>query len=322
MATISVVIPVYRAEGLVHELVRRLHASLSTISSDYEIVLVDDRSKDSSWDEITAACKDPRVKGVRLSRNFGQHHAITAGLDVCDGDWVVVMDCDLQDQPEEIPRLYAKAQEGYKVVRAQRRGRKDRWLKRLTSRLFYAVFNWMTGMHYNAEVGNFRLISREVVSYLRRMREQTRGFSIMVDWLGFPTADVPVTHAARGGDGKSSYTWVKLLRLGGQLIVAYSNRPLWLAVRWGFGMAALSLLYGLALVMRTLVYGSAVSGWASLMVSLYFLGGVIIGMLGVLGVYLAKVFDEVKARPLYAIDAMINVDANKLQCRNEALRWY
>ncbi|MCX7846946.1 MAG: glycosyltransferase family 2 protein [bacterium] len=307
MAHISVVIPVYQAENLVDSLTERLHRALQQITPDYEVILVDDRSRDNSWQRILACSqRDKRVKGVRLARNFGQHHAITAGLDVANGEWVVVMDCDLQDEPEDIPRLYEKAQEGYQVVRAQRRVRNDPWPKAVTSRMFYALFNFMTGMHYNARVGNFRLISRNVADHMRQMREQTRAFSIMVDWLGFPTADVDVTHAARV-DGKSTYTWVKLLRLAGRIIIAYSDKPLWLAVKGGFLMSLASILWGAWYYLRVLLYGCAVPGWASTIVSLYFLGGIIIGFLGIIGLYLAKIFDETKRRPLYAIDTTVNL---------------
>jgi len=307
MAHLSVVIPVYRGAALVSELVTRLHMALRQITAEYEIVLVEDCGGDGAWEKICAeAGRDARVKGVQLSRNFGQHHAITAGLDVCDGDWVVVMDCDLQDQPEEIVRLYAKAQEGYQVVRARRVGRQDGWMKRMTSRLFYMVFNYMTGMRYDAQVGNFRLISRRVVKVLRGMREQTRGFSIMVDWLGYPTASVDVAHGARG-EGKSSYTWGKLLRLGAGIIVAYSDKPLWLAVKGGFVMSACAVVWGVGLIVRALIIGRGVPGWLSLIVSLYFLAGIIVAMLGVLGVYLGKTFDESKRRPLYAVQAVVNM---------------
>ncbi|HAA57373.1 MAG TPA: glycosyltransferase, partial [Myxococcales bacterium] len=230
MAHISVVIPFYRAEDCVDELYRRLKESIETITEDFEIILVEDCGGDRSWPKIEALCQqDKRVKAVQFSRNFGQHYGITAGLDLCDGDWVVVMDCDLQDRPEEIPRLYEKAQEGFDVVLAERADRQDRFLKILTSRLFFRVFNFLSDLKYNGDVGNFRIISRRVVDAIRPIREQLRFFGGMVEWAGFPTTSIPVKHAARFA-GTSTYTLRKMLNLSLHFIVAYSDKPLRLSV--------------------------------------------------------------------------------------------
>src|SRR5688572_25417042 len=173
MPHVSIVTPVYRAEGCIEELYRRLVAALSPITQDFEIVMVEDCGGDRSWDIIRElARKDPRVKGLQFSRNFGQHYGITAGIDHCDGDWVVVMDCDLQDQPEEIPRLYAKALEGYDVVLARRGRRTEGAGRRAMSWLFYRIFSWLADTEYDGDAGNFRIISRKVVVNCRRMREQ------------------------------------------------------------------------------------------------------------------------------------------------------
>ena len=301
MAHISVVIPVYKAEGCIEELYRRLSASLTIITPDFEIVLVEDCGGDRSWPMIVdLARRDSRVKGIQFSRNFGQHYGITAGLDMCDGDWVVVMDCDLQDRPEEIPRLYAKAQEGYDVVLARRGTRKDPALKRLTSWLFYKAFSYLADMKYDGETGNFRIISRKVVVAFRSMRETLRFFGGMVAWMGFPTASIDVQHDERFS-GQTSYTFRKLWRLAARTIIAYSDKPLRLAVTFGFSMSALAFLYGGYIVYSALARGVSVMGWSSLIISLYFLAGIIISILGILGVYLGKAFNEVKRRPLYII---------------------
>lgn len=172
---LSVVIPVYKAENCLGELYRRLKASLESVSPDFEVVLVEDCGGDNSWQMIERlAATDPRVRGIQFSRNFGQHYGITAGLDHCHGDWVVVMDCDLQDRPEEIPRLYAKAQEGYDIVLARRGVRQDPLLKRITSWLFYKIFSYLADIEYDGDSGNFRIMSRKVVTNFRRMREQLR----------------------------------------------------------------------------------------------------------------------------------------------------
>lgn len=301
MAHISVVIPVYRAEGCLHELYRRLKNSLETITHDFEIVMVEDCGGDNSWQIIAQLAQaDARVKGYQFSRNFGQHYGITAGLDQCTGDWAVIMDCDLQDQPEEIPRLYAKAQEGFDVVLARRGKRKDALPKRIASYAFYKLFSYLAGIRYDAEVGNFRIISKKVVKYFQTMREKLRFFGGMVDWMGFPTTSISVQHAERF-EGKSTYTFRKLLTLATETIIAYSDKPLKLSIRFGFAMSFFAFLYGLYILYRALVYGSAITGWSSLIVSFYLLGGIIIGILGIIGIYLGKTFDETKKRPLYII---------------------
>ncbi|USX21908.1 glycosyltransferase family 2 protein [Oxalobacteraceae bacterium OTU3REALA1] len=298
---ISVVIPVYKAENILDELYRRLRDALETVSTNFEIVLVEDCGGDRSWDVIERlAAADPRVVGLQFSRNFGQHYGITAGLDQCRGDWVVVMDCDLQDAPEEIPRLYAKAQEGYDVVLALRGQRQDPLLKRCTSWLFYRLFSYLADIRFDGDSGNFRIMSRQVVRNFNRMREQLRFFGGHVQWMGFPTTGLQVRHQERF-EGQSTYTFAKLWKLAADTILAYSDKPLRMAARLGLTMAAVSLGFGAYLLGRSLVEGSAIPGWASLIVSLYFIGGIIIGILGVLGVYLGKAFDETKKRPLYIV---------------------
>lgn len=299
---ISVVIPVYKAEACLLELYRRLRASLETITTDFEIILVEDCGGDRSWAIIQELAQaDPRVKGIQFSRNFGQHYGITAGLDHCSGDWVVVMDCDLQDQPEEIPKLYAKAQEGFEVVLARRGRRQDALLKRLSSRLFYATLNYLADMRYDAEVGNFRIVSCKVAEAYRQMRENLRFFGGMVDWMGFPTASINVDHAERFA-GETSYSFAKLWKLGIETIIAYSDKPLRLAIRFGFLLSLGALLYSTRIIYEALQGSYTVLGWSSLMASLYFLGGIIISLLGIIGLYLGKTFDETKRRPLYIVN--------------------
>jgi len=301
MTHLSVIIPVYKAEACLQELYKRLVKSLETITTDFEIILVEDCGGDRSWNIITElAQSDTRVKGFQFSRNFGQHYGITAGLDHCQGEWVVVMDCDLQDQPEEIPKLYAKAQEGFDVVLARRVERKDSFFKRCTSWLFGKIFCYLADIQHDNEVANFRIISKKVVASCRLMREQLRFFAGLVEWVGFPTTSIKVEHAARL-EGKSSYTFRKLWKLASEAIIAHSDKPLRLSIRFGFIVSLLAFLYGIYILIRALFYGSPISGWSSLIVSIYFMGGIIIAILGVIGIYLGKAFDEAKKRPLYII---------------------
>ncbi len=298
---ISVVIPVYKAENILGELYARLRKSLEVISPSFEIILVEDCGGDNSWEVIQdLSSADHRVRGIQFSRNFGQHCGITAGLDYCKGDWVVVMDCDLQDRPEEIPRLYKKAQEGYDIVLAKRGVRKDSALKRMSSWLFYRSFSYLADIEYDGDSGNFRIISRNVVTSFRRMREQLRFFGGLVQWMGFPTTSIQVEHAERF-EGDTTYTFSKLWRLATETIIAHSDKPLRLAVRFGFMMTFFSFCYGLYFLLNALFKGTPVAGWSSLIVSLYFIGGIIIGTLGILGIYLGKTFDETKKRPLYIV---------------------
>lgn len=298
---LSVVIPVYKAEHTLDELYRRLKAALETISTNFEILLIEDCGGDDSWQIIKRlAAADSRVRGIQFSRNFGQHYGITAGLDYCHGDWVVIMDCDLQDRPEEIPRLYAKALEGYDVVLALRGKRQDPLMKRIASWLFYKLFSYLADIKYDGDSGNFRIMSRKVVINFCQMREQLRFLGGLVQWMGFPTASIEVQHAERF-EGKSTYTFAKLWNLATDTIIAYSDKPLRLSVRFGFLMAFFAFCYGAYILGRAFVYGPPVPGWNSLIVSLYFIGGIIISILGIIGIYLGKTFDESKKRPLYIV---------------------
>lgn len=298
---ISVVVPVYKAEGCLRELYTRLTTVLDELVPTHEIIMVEDCGGDGSWDVITRLAKeDKRVHGFKFSRNFGQHYGITAGIDHAAGDWIVVMDCDLQDRPEEIPALYEEALKGNDVVVALRGQRADSLAKRIGSWLFFKIFNFLSDLNYDAEAGNFRIISRNVACNLRNMRENLRLFGGLVTWMGFATAYVRVRHSARY-EGQSSYTFAKLQKLAFETIIAYSDKPLRLAVRLGAFLAFVSFCFGVYIIARTIIRGVPVPGWSSLMVSLFFLGGIIISTLGILGIYTGKIFDEVKRRPLYVI---------------------
>ena len=299
---ISVVTPVYKAEACLEELCRRLVAALEPISPDFEIIMVEDASPDHSWEavaRITAA--EPRCKGLRLSRNFGQHYAITAGLEHAAGEWVVVMDCDLQDQPEEIGKLFQTAKDGlFDVVFGRRLQRQDRWLKRMSSQCFYAVYNYFTDARFDHTVANFSISRRAVIEEFLRLREHNRSFPLFIQWLGFSVGYVEVVHAERFA-GKTSYTLGKLLRLSAESIVAQSNKPLHLSIAMGLLLALAAFLVALYYFAKYFVHGIPVTGWTSMMVSLWFIGGVLLANLGVLGLYLGRVFNEVKNRPLYVI---------------------
>jgi len=303
---ISIVSPVYRAEKIIPELVSRISNAVSHITDNYEIILVDDCSPDNSWQAIEFACeKDSKIKGIKLSRNFGQHYAITAGLDYAKGEWVVVMDCDLQDLPEEISKLYAKAQEGNKIVFAQRKIRKDGFFKKLSSRLFYLVFNYFTETKYDHTIANFGIYSQQVISNFRLMKEQNRAFPLFIQWLGFQPVFIEVEHSSRF-EGKSSYTFTKLINLAIDVIVAQSNKPLKLSIQFGLSISFISFIIGLYFVIKYLIFNIHVPGFTSIIVSLFFVSGLIFAHFGLLGLYVGKIFNETKNRPLYIIDIELN----------------
>ncbi len=305
-AHLSVVIPVYHARDCMSELYRRLVLALESITPYFELVLVEDCGGDGSWEAIAAlAARDPRVKGIQLSRNFGQHYAITAGLDHASGDWVVVMDCDLQDQPEEIEKLYRKAQEGYDMVFARRAFRKDSWGKTLRSRLFNQLMGWLTGEKFDGALCSFSISSKRAILASRAYRERDRAFFLIMKDIGFPLACLDVEHAPRFA-GETSYTWGKLFRLSSQVIVSSSTRPLHLSIRAGTLVAGLGFLAILYLVLRYFLMNIAVVGWTSLIVVLTFFFGLLLIQLGVIGLYIGKTFEESKRRPLYHINEFLN----------------
>lgn len=299
----SVVVPVYGCSSCLYELHERLRSSLRTITENYEIILVNDASPTASWEVICELSKqDSRVRGINLSRNFGQHYAITAGLDFSRGDWVVVMDCDLQDQPEEIIKLYRKAQEGFDLVVGRRTNRQDGYFKKLGSRGFNLVFDYFTGSQLDNRIGNFGLYSKRVVSSIRSMREQNRSFGLFAYWVGFRRAEIDIIHAARK-EGRSGYTLRRLVNLAIDSIVAHSNTLLMLTIKTGFLMAVGAVLFSLWLAVRYFISGGGVTGWTSLMVSIYFTAGLMITCIGVVGLYVGKIFNEVKGRPLYIVQS-------------------
>ncbi|CAH0218274.1 glycosyltransferase [Pseudomonas koreensis] len=305
---ISVVIPVYKAEPLVDELLKQLTIELKGITSRYEIILVEDRSPDNSWLEIQKAQKlYPHIKAVRLSRNFGQHHAISAGLSLADGDWVIVMDCDLQDQPSEISKLYHEAQKGFDIVLARRAARQDNRLKRLSSRIFYSALGYLTGVEQDATVANFGIYSRKVIAAINRMPESIRYFPTMVRWVGFKSTKLDVVHAARP-EGETSYNFKRLLNLSLDICLANSEKPIRLAIKFGLLVAFTGFLYAAIIAIRAILGEIPVLGYASILVSVWVLSGLMICIMGVIGLYVGKSFEGIKNRPLYLIDEIEDND--------------
>jgi len=303
---ISVVIPVYGCAKAIPELYMRLCQTMECITESYEIVLVDDCCPQNSWKEITKICeKDKKVKGIRLSRNFGQMKAILAGLESSNGDMVVVMDCDLQDRPEAIIDLYHKLQEGYDTVFSVRKNRKDNFLTKLLSLCFYRVYNYFTGGVYDNKIGNFSISRRKVIDAYCRMREQNRAFGMFIRWIGFRTATIEIEGDKRFS-GTSSYSFSRKIKLALEIIITQSNKPLHFSIGIGFLIAFFSACYIVYLILRVLCIGDTPTGWTTIVASIYLIGGILLCAIGIVGIYIGNIFNETKHRPLYIIQNHLN----------------
>ncbi len=300
---LSVVIPVYNCSGCLSELHARLTASLREVTPDYEIVLVDDRSTDGAWNILRELARnDPRLRVVRLSRNFGQHAAITAGLARSTGAWTVVMDCDLQEPPEEIPRLYAKAQEGYEIVRAVREGRRHSAFRRFSATLYRRMLSEREG---EIEFSTLSIISRKVVDTFLLLRDRDREYQLVLDWLGFSQASISFAHAERQGESPSTYGLRQLVSVALDGMFFRTTVLLRWIVFAGFCIAGIGGLMAAYAVFSRYVEDTP-PGYTSIVVLLLLLSGFIIIALGVVGLYIGRIFDQVKGRPLFVVDEQID----------------
>jgi dolichol-phosphate mannosyltransferase len=303
---ISVVSPVYKGETFVDELVARCESTLEQICESYEIILVEDCGPDGSWEKIVEICKsNPKVRGLRLSRNYGQQYALQAGLDASFGDYVVTLDCDLQDRPEEIISLYEKAKTGYDIVAAKRGNRKDGAFKRYASHVFYQLMSYLTETNQDPSVANFVLYSRRAVDAMAQIGDYRRYYPILPQLIGFDYATVVVVHAERP-EGNSSYSIKARLNLAVDTILNFSNKPLRLAVKFGVLLSFLSILAAFVLVGLYAVGNINVQGWTSLALLLSFFSGAIVSVLGMVGLYVGQIFESVKNRPSYIVRESLN----------------
>jgi len=304
---ISVVIPVYGCSLSLNELYNRLNKSLNKITLDFEIIFVNDASPENDWEIITKLSKkDDRIKGINLSRNFGQHYAITAGIDYCKGDWVIIMDGDLQDQPEEIPNFYNKAQEGYDIVLGRREHRQDSFLKKIINKIFYNLFYYLTNTKIDNSVANYRIVSRKVIDNYIKLKEYHRFLNLSMAWLGFNFTYINIEHSKRQY-GKSSYSLNKLFNLAINAIISFSDKPLRLTIKLGFTLIFISTIFFIYKISENIIYGTTATGWSSIIASIFFSTGIIISVLGIIGLYIGRIFEEVKQRPLYVISEKINI---------------
>jgi dolichol-phosphate mannosyltransferase len=308
---ISIVSPVYQGEKLVERLVNEIEANVLPLTPKFEIILVDDGSSDESWKLIRQlAGSHERIIGIKLSRNFGQHYAISAGLEQSIGKWVVVIDCDLQDRPSEIPKLLTEASKGYDLVQARRLIRNDGVIKRASSKSFYWILSWLTGQKHDPSIANFGIYHRKVIDAVCSMREQTRYFPTMVKWVGFRRSQVVVEHNNRDS-GKSTYNFRRLFKLALDIFLANSEKPIRGIAIAGFCISAGSFIIGLVVLIRYLMGRIEVLGYTSLIISIWFVAGMIMMMLGIVGLYVGKTFQAVKSRPVYIIEEKVQHDENR-----------
>jgi dolichol-phosphate mannosyltransferase len=291
------------------DLVRQIEETVSKLTSDYEIILVEDHSPDNSREIITEICrKNKRVKGVFLSRNFGQQYALNAGFDLSTGDYVVTLDCDLQNPPAQIKDLYEKIQEGYDIVFASRQNRPDNFFMTQGSHLFNKLMGFLTDTKQDESLAEFAIYRRKVIDAMAQMGDYRRYYPLMNQWVGFKTAKVFVNHDERTDGKESSYSMRKRIELAVTTAVSFSTKSLRLIVYFGVIITLLAIIAALGLVIKTIVRDTPVSGWVTLFVSMWFIAGIMISVMGIIAVYIGSIFDEVKHRPSYIIDEKLNFE--------------
>lgn len=306
---ISVVIPIYGCKSAVEELYSRLTDTLSSITPDYEIIMVNDACPQNSWSVIEKlADSDRKLIGIDLSRNFGQSKAITAGLDHASGDYIVVMDCDLQDRPEEIRKLYSKIKEGYDIVLARRTQRKDTGFKMFVSKMFYRVYEKLSGFHYDPSTCNFTICTKKVAQSFCSMREYHREYATYICWMGFRQGYVDVDTELRK-EGKSSYTLRKKLRLAEEILTSQSDSLLRLSAYVGFTLTLIAFLYIIFLVIQYFV-ADIDPGWTSVIATVLLVGGMIMSFNGIAAIYIGNIFMQTKNRPLYIVREIKNKETS------------
>ena len=305
---LSIVSPVYRAEKILPELVKRIHQAVAPLQIDYEIILVDDGSPDNGWQVMEQlATADKQLRAIKLSRNFGQHYAITAGLNVSKGNYVVLMDCDLQDNPDYIPQLLAKAKAGFEIVYTRKTNRQHSFFKNITANLFNKVFNFLIeNKNHEAydNVGSYSIISRKVVSAFNDFNDYHRHYLMVLRWMGFTHTYLEIEHQQRF-EGKSSYNFSKMINHAIDGIVSQSDKILRLFVYAGLMISAFSFLAILFIVIFYFTHGFK-AGWTSMFVLLLFSLGIILTCLGIVGIYVGKTFEQSKNRPKFIIEKEVN----------------
>ncbi|MBS1772665.1 MAG: glycosyltransferase family 2 protein [Bacteroidetes bacterium] len=300
---LSIVVPVFNEEQIIDQLVKRMSDAAKSVTEDFEIIFVNDGSRDNTLVKLKEACKaDSRLHYIAFARNFGHQIAITAGMDYAKGDAIVTIDGDLQDPPELIPEMYKEYQEGFKVVYAKRSKRKgETFFKLFTAKMFYRLMARLVSFEIPLDVGDFRLISRDVLEYLKQMKEYDKYIRGQIAWLGFKSTYVMFERDERKY-GKTNYPFRKMLRLAFNGITAFSDSPLKIATTMGFIVCIISFFIAMYALYGYYFEQSTLPGWASTIISITFLGGVQLLSLGIIGEYISRIINNVRNRPLYVID--------------------
>jgi dolichol-phosphate mannosyltransferase len=303
---ISIVSPVYKAPEILPELVARLEESLTKITDSFEVILVDDGCPWDSWNVVERlAEKYSFIKGIRLSRNFGQHYAITAGLDYAKGEWIVVMDCDLQDEPEIIVNLYDLCMEkNLQQLVVSSKNRNQHWFKNLSSGFFRIIFNFLTDAQLESGIGNYGIYHKKVITSVGKMGDAIRVFPVLVKWVGF-RRDILYLERNDRANGKSSYTFMKLVRLSMDMGLAFSDKILKIGLFFGLLTIGTAFFYTIYILFKYFSGGITVPGYTSLLIAILLLSGMIMTFLGILGLYISKMFQKIKQRPDYIISEVL-----------------
>lgn len=305
---LSVVVPVYDCSSCLHALHERVARAVDGMLVSWELVLIDDRSSDDSWQTmVELAHRDPRVRVVRLSRNFGQNVAVTAGIEEARGRWIVVMDCDLQDPPEAIPELYAKAAEGYEIVFGRRRQRRQGLLRRAAGRSYFVLRKVLTGLDLETEHSNLSILSRKAAEAFLAVRDRHRNYLLILYWVGFEHTSIEFEQGERFA-GRSTYSLRALLRVGFESLFFHTTALLRWIVYAGFAVSLSSVALAVFFLSSYFIRETAYPGWTSLAVLLLMIGGFTITTIGIAALYVGKVFEQVKPRPLYLVDERVGGD--------------
>ncbi len=304
---LSVISPVYMAEEIVDELVKRIIDELNKITSDFEIILVEDGSLDNSWKKIEEYCeKDSRVKGIKLSRNFGQHYAVTAGISKAKGQNIILMDCDLQDDPVFIADLLKQREMGYEIVFTKRLERKHNKLKSFAARAYNKLFHLFSDSQYDIDNGSMVLFSKKIGNVFLQLKDQDRLYIQMLRWMGFSNCTITIEHKQRHS-GKSSYDFLKLLSIGFKGWTSHSTKLLKLSIHLGFFLSICSFLAALSVLVQYFLYNMQ-PGWPSIIITILFSTGLILLSIGITGIYIGKTYEQTKERPIFIIDKEVNIN--------------
>ncbi len=304
---ISIISPVFGAEGIISELVKQITASVSTITSNFEIILIEDRSPDNSWHEIVREARTKKyIKAVRLSRNFGQHAAIAAGMELAKGDYVVVLDCDLQHNPSYIPALYQLIQNGNDFVVARIKIREHSFIRNLCARAYYKLIKAISGYSVDPNIGSYSMLTRKVVDAFNQYNDYKKLYLWVLNWIGFKSDVLEISHKKRYL-GKSAYNRRKLLSLALNVMLSNSDKPLYLSAYLGLIISGFSFCGILCILYQYFLRG-ALLGWSSTIITIMFFSGLILTSIGVSAIYIAKIFEQTKQRPRYIISEELNVN--------------